>query len=327
MVVRFLKSNNASALILLPLLAISIWFFGYWAPALEPLKHTMPFYEIVAFPIYKITWLSRSIALILVVSEAFLLNYMVNEQEVLIKKSYLPALFYIVFMSNNSAMLDLHPLLFSNLFLLFALNKMLNSYRKDIAFSQAFDSGLLISIATLFYFPCIVFLPLIAVGLVIFRPFNWREWFISFIGVLVPYVFVVTIYFWNDILDYLLYDKMFFPIVFQKPSFELPQSFYFLLTIGWVIVIFSFGKLFSGLAGGSQKTKKALILMLWMFAFAILSIFLAPQIATKYFSSLAIPAAVICSNYFLRQKKELWGEILFLLFLAAIYVNLVVNIF
>ena len=54
---------------------------------------------------------------------------------------------------------------------------------------------------------------------------------------------------------------------------------------------------------------------------------LAPEISTKYFCLMAIPATIICSNYFIRQKKELWGEILFFLFIASIFVNLVVSIF
>lgn len=327
MIIRFLKSNNPAALFVLPLIAIAIWSFSLALPAPEPFKHAMPFYEFIGLPLASIPWLGRLVGLLLVVGGAFLINYIVNENEILAKKSYLPALFYIVFMSNNSVMLNLHPLLFANIFILFAFNKILSSYRKDVAFSQVFDAGLLISVATLFYFPCIVFFPVIAVALVMFRTFNWREWMISFIGAFVPYALVITGYFWKGTLDYLFYDKMFFPIVLEKPAVELSQSFYFLLSVGWIIVIFSFGKLFSGISTGSQKAKKAMILMLWMFVFSILSVFLAPEISTKYFSLLVIPTSVICSNYFLRQKKELWGEIIFIIFFVAIFVNLIGNIF
>jgi hypothetical protein len=325
MIIRFLKSNNASGFFILPLIAVAIWAFGFAHLNVTDTRHTMPLYELLARPLVEIPWLSTTIALLLIIAEGFLLNYIVNENEVLTKKTNLPALFYIVFISNNGSMLELHPILFANLFLMFALSKILNSYRKDIAFSQVFDAGLLISIATLFYFPCVVFLPVIGIALILFRSFQWREWVISFIGVLVPYVFVLTWYFWNDMLDYLFHDKMFFPIIYRSQATDLSESFYFLMTMGWIIVLLSFGKLFSGLGGGSQKTKKAMILMLWLFAFSGLSIFLAPAIATKYFSLLAIPVSVICSNYFIRMKRELWSEILFMIFLIALFSNLVVN--
>lgn len=325
MIVRFLKSNNAPAFFILPLLAIVIWVWGFLSPHVLLVKHTMPLYELLARPVAGIPWLSTLIALFLVIAEAFLLNYIVNENEVLIRKTALPGLFYIVFISNNSSMLELHPLLFANLFLMFALSKILNSYRKDIAFSQVFDTGLLISIATLFYFPCIVFFPVIGIALLIFRPFQWREWMISFIGVLVPYIFVITWYFWNDVLDYLFYDKMFFPIVFKTTAGSYSQPFYFMITVGWIIILLAFGRLFNGLSGGSQKTKKALVLMIWLFFFSCISLFLAPELSTKYCSLLAIPVSIICSNYFLRMKKELWGELLFLIFFVAVIINLVVK--
>lgn len=322
MFIRFFKSNNASALIFLPLIAIAIWAFGFVSPSVVPIKHAMPLYELIAGKLVVIPWLATIIALLLVLGEAFLLNYIVNENEVLTKQTYLPALFYLVFMSNNNNMLLLHPPLFANLFILFALNKLFSSYRKDNAFSQAFDAGFLISIATLFYFPYIIFFPLLGVALILLRPFNWHEWLISFIGSLIPYVFTITYYFWNDILDYLFYDKMFFLFVHEKPKLNLTGSFYFTMSIGWLILLLSLGKMFQGVGIGSQKTKKSIILLVWFFFCSALSILLAPEISTKYFAPLAIPAAVFCANYFSNIRKQWWGESLFLLLIASIFFNL-----
>lgn len=322
MFIRFLKSNNASALLFLPAIAIVIWVFGFIHPFVLPVKHTMPLYELMAGSFTNIPWLSCLIALVLVIGEAFLLNYIVNENEVLSKQNYLPALFYIVFMSNNNAMLTLHPLLFGNLFLLFAIQKLLSSYRKDKAFSEAFDAGLLISIASLFYFPFAVFLPLLGIGLIILRPFNWREWLISSIGALIPYLFVITFFFLYDRLDYLFYDKMFYQFIREKPKLDFPKTFYFMISVGWLIILFSIGKIIVGVGIGSQRTKKSIIFLVWFFFLSAFSILLAPEISTKYFSAMAIPAAVFCSKYFANIKKEWWAEFLFLLLLSSLFVNL-----
>jgi hypothetical protein len=327
MIIRFLKSNNATAFFIIPILAVVIWVFAFFNPHILEVKHSMPLYDLVVSPVANIPWLSTFIALLLLVAEGFLLNYIVNENEVLVKKTALPGMFYVVFMSMSSDMLQLHPLIFSNLFLMFALNKILNSYRKDIAFSQVFDAGLLISIATLFYFPFAVFFPVIGVALVIFRPFIWREWVISFIGVLVPYIFVVTFYFWRNALDYLLYDKMFFPMIFKKETPPLSQTFYILVSLLGVMILLSFGKLFNGLSGGAQKTKKALVLMIWLFSFSGLSLLLAPSLSLKYFGIVMIPISIICSNYFIRARKELWAELLFIIFMIALFTELIATIF
>ena len=322
MFIRFFKSNNASALLFLPLIAIAIWVFGFIHPIILPINHSMPLYELMAGIFVSIPWLSTLIGLILVIGEAFLLNFIVNENEVLEKQNYLPALFYIVFMSNNDAMLTLHPLLFGNLFILLALHKLLSSYRKDNAFSQAFDAGLLVSISTLFYCPFVVFLPLLGVALIIIRPFNWREWIISFLGAAIPYLFVITFYFWNDRLDYLFYDKMFYQLIREKPIVDFPMTFYFMLGIGWIVILFSIFKIILGVGIGSQRTKKSIVLLVWALFFSALSILLAPEISTKYFSALAIPSAVFCANYFTHIKKGWWAEFLFILLLSSLFVNL-----
>ena len=327
MFIRFFKSNNASALIFLPLFAIAIWGFAFIYPTIVPVKHSMPLYELFAGSFSNNPLLGTLIALILIIGEAFLLNYIVNENEVLSKQNYLPALFYILFISNNNDMLLLSPPLIANLFILFAINKLLASYRKDNAFSQAFDAGLLISIATLFYFPYVVFLPLLGVGLIIMRPFNWREWVISFIGAAIPYFFVISFYFWKDQLDYLFFDKMFFSLTRVKTPHIFHKSFYFMIGAGWLVLLFSMGKLFQGVGIGSQKTKKAIVLLVWFFFFSALSVLIAPEISTKYFSALAIPSAVFCSNYFTDIKKQWWAEFLFLLLLSSVFFNLIVYYF
>jgi uncharacterized protein DUF6427 len=324
MFIRFFKSNNASALVFLPLIAVVIWAFGFFSPVVLPVKHSMPLYELIAGNFIHLPWLGALIGLILVTGEAFILNYIVNENEVLTKQTYLPALFYVLFMSNNKAMLTLHPLIFGNLFILFAIHKLLSSYRKDKAFSQAFDAGLLVSIATLFYFPFIVFLPLLGVGLIILRPFNWREWMISFFGAMIPYIFVITFYFWNEKLDYLFFDKMFYQTAKEKLHPEQSPGFYFMISTGWLIILFSLFKILGGVGIGSQRTKKSIIFLIWFFFFSALSIFLAPEVSTIYFSILAIPTAVFCGNYFANIKKEWWAEFLFITLMVSLFINLLV---
>ena len=63
---------------------------------------------------------------------------------------------------------------------------------------MAFDAALMLSLGSLFYFPTILLLPLVWVALNDFRPFQWREWAMPFIGVALPYLYLATWYFWND---------------------------------------------------------------------------------------------------------------------------------
>ncbi len=325
MFIQFFKNDNPASYILLPIFALVLWVPGFFLDHNVVLQNSMPFYEMLARPFVGIPFLATLLAFLLIVGEAFLLNYIVNENEVLSSPSFLPALFYIVYMSNSNEKLMLYPLLFSNLFMLLAIYKLVSSYRKNTAFSQAFDAGLLFSIATLFYLPSVVFFPLLGIGLLIFRPFNWREWVISFLGVLVPFALVLTYYFWYDSLSDLLFDKIFYTIFKDQPKLEYPTSFYFMTIFGWFIVALSIGRLFSRLVGVSQKTKKGILLFIWFFVLGVVSVIVAPEISTKYLSFLAISASVFCANYFLRTQKQWWGESLFILWLLTIFINHLYN--
>lgn len=326
MFIGFFKNNNPSSFILLPLFAIALWMIGFFSEPTGVIFFRMPLYEILAKPLLSIHFIAIFIALLLIITEAFLLNYIVNKYEILTKPSFLPALFYIVFMSTDPAMLTLHPFLFAGIFIILAIYKLVSSYQKDTAFSNAFDAGILFSLSTLFYFPSIVFLPMLAIGFILFRPFEWREWIISFFGVALPYVFVFSYYFWNDQINYKWWSvKMLVQGFNEQTQSEPSMSFYFMLGVCFLILLFSFGKLFTGILESSQKNKKGILLLLWFSAFALISVFLASKISIQSFSALAIPASVFCANYFLKIKKRWWGELLFILLLTSIFFNHIFN--
>jgi hypothetical protein len=307
---------------MLPLLALAFWVGTFFMQPSDPV-FAMPLYNLLTKPLNNLHFVASIIAFIVVVAEAFLLNYIINENEILNKPTFLPALLYIVFMSCDTQLLTIYPLLFANFFILLAINRLMSSYRKDVAFSNAFDAGFLLSIATLFYFPCIVFLPLLIIGFILFRPFNWREWIISFIGTTVPYTFVFTYYFWNDVLDYWWNMKVFYPG--SKQLILISPGFYFMISVAALLVLLSFGKLFVGFVDASQKNRKGISLLIWLFGLALLSMFLSPEISLQSFSALAIPASVFCANFFLRMRKIQWAELLFTLLFVTILINHVLS--
>lgn len=61
-----------------------------------------------------------------------------------------------------------------------------------------FNTGIVIGIATFFYFPAIAFAALIIVGLVILRPFRLAEWMVSLLGILTPWYFLLSYVFLTD---------------------------------------------------------------------------------------------------------------------------------
>lgn len=329
MLVSFFKSNNASAFIFIPFIAVAIWAFGYFYPSPLVVQNGMPLYEFMFQLVNHTKWFTITLGLLMIIVEAFFLNFIINENDILNRKYFLPGIFYILFMSSNKMVLCLHPLIFANLFILLAIQRLLNSYRKEKGFSHVFDAAFLFSIASLFYLPSIVFFPLIAVALILLRPFNIREWLISLIGIVVPYIFIVTFYFAKNLNFYTLiiekFQLTFSPINTNIVFFNSPYGI--TICIGSVIILLSFGKLFSNLQSGSQKAKKGALLLLWLFSLSLVSILITTNAITDYFAAIAIPAAVFSANYASNVKKQWWIELLFLFFLLSIFINLALHYF
>jgi len=321
MLIRFFKNNNPSYFFILPLFALVFWVVAFISPTVIAPSHSTLLFDVCAKYINAIPMVGTFVSFLLIIAGSFLINFVVNENEIVERKTFLPALFYVVFMSNSPAMLMFHPAMVANLFIVFAVHKLFASYRRTTAFSEVFDAGFLLSLASLFYFPSIILFPVLGFGLLIFRAFHLREWLVSFIGVLVPYCFVFAYYFWNDMLGSFWFDKLAYFVYHERPSFDFSATYYLLLVSGGIVVLLSFTKLAGSILLGSQKTKKNLLFVIWFFLFCCGSLFLAPELSSPYFSVLAIPFTFFSVNYFYHLKKEVWGEIIFLFFIAAILIN------
>jgi hypothetical protein len=295
-----------------------------WIPAFEhfgklPINNTMPLYELYIKGANGFPWLHPTIAILLLAGQSILLNFILNKNEILVKKSFLPALFYCLLLSCCKPMLHFYPLLFANLFILLALNKICSSYRADEAFSDMFDAGFFIAIASLFYFPSIIIFPLIWVGMIVIRPFIWREWVISFLGLLLPYLFTFTYYYWYDKLNLLLYDKIFFPSSDALLSFANQRHTFIGVVLFLVLFLFMSGiKLLRGWPVNTILSRNLLVVLLWLFGLGILSYLMAPVFNVAYLAFVAIPFAVFISNYYLTQKRIWIGELVFVGFIVCI---------
>ena len=115
-----------------------------------------------------------------------------------------------------------------------------------------------------------------------------------------------------------------FGIYFKFKSFaslDLSQPGYVLFFLESIIILFSFNKLIGNFINASQRTKKNLLIVIWLMVFATSSFLLSPDLNMSYFSLLAVPLTVFVANYFLNMKKIWWGEIMFIVLIVSILLN------
>ncbi len=118
----------------------------------------------------------------------FLLVNFNTSQFFINERTFLPATLYILFSALFPQCQVLNPVLPAVVFLMLAIRRIMDSYRKpDIAYNF-FDAGILISIGSLFYANMIWFGLLVIVGIAIIRTGNIKEIGIAILGLVTPYI-------------------------------------------------------------------------------------------------------------------------------------------
>ncbi len=200
----FFKSNNPAVVIfyIIYLVLFRLIFF-FTAPEAdfvfqyhEPLSNCL-------FGFLKINSLnfgivSLSLGGVLCFMQALFINNIVNENKMLPKKNYMAGAVFIIFASFFKESLLLSPSSIALIFLILCSARIFALLRKEKSYGDIFDIGFLAALASLFYFPCIIFVLFAYIGLATVRPFKLREWLGVFTGFLAPFLLVFTYYFWND---------------------------------------------------------------------------------------------------------------------------------
>ncbi len=321
MLIRIYKNNNLTLGILLPLIALAFWLPGFFS-------EKEFFFSGKAMPLFSLAQslfsgnkiLALSIAVLLIISEALLLNYIIQEFHLLKSQTFLPALVYIVLMSSIPEVLLLHPVLFSNLFLILAFKRGLDLSGSSNSSSSAFDSAFFISIGSLFYFPAFLFLIFVWLSLVAFRSFSFRDFLIAIIGICLPYLFAGVYYYWFDEAKLFL-SEIFFHTTTGGAFKELIflKSFYAFLIFLLIIIVMSIPPFLTEMGRNKAGIRSSLRLFIWFGMIAVVSFIIAPSYSLFHFCFAAIPLSIIFSNLFLNLKPA-FSEIIFSLLILFIII-------
>ncbi|MFI5220602.1 MAG: hypothetical protein ACHQNT_14040, partial [Bacteroidia bacterium] len=175
---------------------------------------------------------------------------------------------------------------------------------------------------TLFYFPAIIFLLIYAIGLIILRPFSWRDWIVGLMGFLTPVFFVMLYFFLTDRLDE--FGEMVFSNEITRQfniKNAVPPGYPF--TVLWVaiVLLLSILKLRGNFYKNVAKTRNYQQLIVFFLVVSLLFLIFTPSAALYRFSILTIPLSVIIAYYFLAAKKMWISESLFYILIILIIYN------
>lgn len=254
---------------------------------------------------------------VLTLLQAFFLNRIVNNFNLLGRPNFTPALMYMTLVSAFTPFLVLSPPLICNFITIWMLGKLFNIYKQQDIKGLMFDLGMIVAIGSLIYFPFMVMMFLLWTSLLIFRPFNWREWVAPSLGFSTIYFLLGVIYYWIGRVQEFL--AIFKPLSYAFPT-ELSLNLYDYLVIVpiGVTLLFFLVVLREYFFKSVVHLRKSFQLLFFMILLTLGSFYLNDHITVNHFLLCAPPIAIYLAFYFTNANSKWIYEILYGIIAATI---------
>jgi hypothetical protein len=154
------------------------------------------------------------VAFFLLYIQGLLINYLVNEQRMTNRQTFLPAMSYLLITSLIPQWNYLFSALVATTITIWIFIKVFKLYNAGNASGAIFNIGLLLGINSFFFFPSLAFILPVLLGLMILRPFKFNEFVLLLLGITTPYYFYIVYLF--------LTDKLVLSNIFPQFSIQLP---------------------------------------------------------------------------------------------------------
>jgi hypothetical protein len=314
MLLRFFNSNRLGVFIFLLLLPVI-----YWMPDVirgfpmygKVYAGTLPGELIQQFGV-RYRSVSMVIAVMVVILNAYLLVQLNTIHIFIPVRTQLPALFYTMLAACFNPLHQLTPALLSSSLIILVLYRVIKTYKTEGLSYNFLDAGFLMALASLIYFPAILFFPLLLAALILLRPFNWREWTHALIGMALPFLFLFSGYYYTGIPAVGFFEGI--PELFVRNR----QTFSLIRLISWIYI---FSMLFyasyfmiSTIDNMKIQGRKVFLVFLWLFLLSGVIYLAVPGSGMEMASFAAIPLSFLFSHYFFRCKRNWINEILLSVF-------------
>jgi hypothetical protein len=314
MLLRLFKGNNPGVIFLIAVTFIGIWINPYLHPSevssLQFSSDPMPLYGILSSIVGKNYFTGLVATSIMVIAVSFLLvnfntaSFFINE------RTYLPALIYILAGGFFPESQFLNPALPASIFLMLAIVRIMDGYRKAGVPNNFFDAALLISTGSLFYANLIWFGLLVIIGISLIRTVDLSAIAITIVGLLTPYLLTFGFYYVTG------KDLRALMTLMRNNLFLRTEAFHFsgvtiaILIISSIMVIMSLFYLMSMLNSKKIKSRQTFSILIWSFLICMAVYFILPPVSVEIVWITAIPISYFLTHYFVFIKKRLLPEIL-----------------
>lgn len=315
MLLKLFKGISPGVIFLIALTLGALWISAF----LNPQMPAPAVYETSPMPLYGIikqitgnnllggvifSFLAVTILIFLLVSfntSVFFIN----------ERTFLPALFYILFGALFPQQQIMNPVIPASIFLMITLMRIMKAYRKQGTAFNFFDAGILISIGSLFYINILWFGLLLIIGIALLRTGNIKEIAISILGLLTPYILTIGLYYvlGKDIgafladINYNLFGK--------TSGYSFSKLTIIVVILTGIILLISTAFLLMRMSSKKIKSRKTFYLLLWALFISLVLYTLLPSVSVEIIWITSIPASYILAHYFAFVRGKIIPEIMF----------------
>ena len=322
MIFKILKNNRSYNFILIFVLIVLLGFHSFFKPEEWYFfngENQMVLYDLFLHWVESNTLIKGLFPIVFIFLISLLLLRLNALFPVIQEKTFLIPNIFVIILGGFVFLHTIHPVYFGVFFLLFSLNRIFSACTIDSGgLSCAFYAGFYIGVGSLFYFPLIFYFFVVWAGLFkIHGKLHGRYFILSMIGTLFPWLMVFSYYFLTDTLEalnHVLYESFYTSASYPgiKINYYIYIGFLLLLT---VVSGFS---LLSHINSQKVVTRKYYGILFWIFIVSIALFILVPSVSGEILVIMAIPLSFLFSNFMISIKKEIFGDIILLLFLGQI---------
>jgi len=324
MLLDFVKRYNPLVILLIPVIGILLWHKAIFSPATfiqNTNSHNMLLFDLI----FKSSGFIQAPVVVVILSFIFILiqTYLVVQIDldffIIDKRSFLSGIIFITLSSGFIQNSNILPVLLGEIFLIWSFFKLFKCYKIKNSLAVLFDSAFILSVGSLFYYNLTFYFAAILIGILILRPFYWREAAAALIGFVTPFFLYLSFSF--------LFSKNFagvfqslkanllIPVKYLTPSI----SHYILFAFVALLILLSNIGILNHYMSKNISVRKYFTIFLWIFIVSIILFFILPSASYELFYIVCFPLSYLFTNHFMHIKSGFWSEMLFLLFLGIVF--------
>ncbi len=312
MILKALNNNKLGAYLLMLLFLMVLWINPFFTPV-----NSKALYNIYPMPLWRGMMtlqnngiLTSILGFVVAAINALLIIRIGSRFSVYNRQTVLPGVVYILLVSLFGLSQHFSPSWIASMAFLLSLNYIFDSHNLHRPEKNCFQAAFILSISSLFYYKMLAVFPLVILALYIMHSLNFRTFFASLIGMVLPWLYLCGYYLWTKgSLVQLSADLQILP---ERIFYHFELSITHWIVIGVLLLLFLLSMLSLVKDIGTKKIFIRMIYRVIMVAgLYSLSLALITGVSYDFMLILAVPFSLILTHFLDGIKSVMWQNIVF----------------